>query len=48
MITPAKLATESLPFLNVFSPEYTKDPSRRLLRLETANRWRAARADWNA
>src|ERR1700722_555910 len=26
MITPAKLATESLPFLNVFSPEYTKDP----------------------
>jgi hypothetical protein len=26
MITAAKVDDESLPFLNVFSPEYTKDP----------------------
>jgi cytochrome P450 len=26
MIAAAKVAYESLPFLNVFSPEYTKDP----------------------
>jgi hypothetical protein len=26
MVTAARLDYESLPFLNVFSPEYTKDP----------------------
>ena len=26
MASPAKADYESLPFLNVFSPEYTKDP----------------------
>jgi hypothetical protein len=48
MTTSGKPDYESLPFLNVFSPEYAKDPLAAIRALGKARPWRGARVDWNA